>query len=326
MRPAVVILFLCLLVPSVLLHKRKSNHNCKYQPKRSGCEETRRGWFYNETTYRCERYPQGMCGRDPKKLTLQTCKTQCRDPVLETCALPTPDNRCRSLMQAYRFNPDKSRCELHDHCDEVNLNHFKTVEECQQKCGHFAQDPCKLPKNVGQTCKKAEPQENYWFDGEKCERFTYNGCGGNGNNFVFAQECWRTCGKMIKDNCTFPIYTGSPCKRGLEEYVFGFNHKTNRCERFRYSGCGGLPNRFKKANECWKTCGTNSGSICVESGPKNRIGIFKKYYYDINTDTCPWSRFGPNFLSKRKNKFETEELCKQTCQGDYSKNDNSVHG
>uniref|UniRef100_A0A023GP44 BPTI/Kunitz inhibitor domain-containing protein n=1 Tax=Amblyomma triste TaxID=251400 RepID=A0A023GP44_AMBTT len=322
MRPAVVILFLGLLAPSVLPQKSNPNNKCKYQPKLSSCHETKRGWFYNETTYRCERYPQGLCGRQ-KLLSFPTCKTQCRDPVLGICALPPPDNRCRSLMQAYRFNPDKARCELHHHCDKLNKNYFKTVEDCQETCGRFAQDPCILPKDEGRTCK-AEPGENYWFDGKTCQRFNYSGCGGNGNNFVFEEECWQACGKMVKDNCTFPIYKGSPCKRGFEEKVFGFNHRTNRCERFHYSGCGGLPNRFKKASECWKACGNNSGSICVESGPKNRIGILKRYYYDITTDSCPWSWFGPKLFSKRKNKFETQELCKQTCQGDYVESDNSV--
>uniref|UniRef100_A0A023GMZ6 Putative tick kunitz 1 n=1 Tax=Amblyomma triste TaxID=251400 RepID=A0A023GMZ6_AMBTT len=328
MRPAVVILFLGLLAPAVLLQKSAPNENCIFRPNISSCQGRRKGWFYNGTTYRCEPYPQTLCKRDDGKiLSLQKCKTQCRDPMLETCALPPPDNRCRSLTQAYRFNPDKARCELHDHCDNLNANHFKTVEDCQNKCGQFAVDPCRLPKDSGRKCKTAEPQENFWFDGEKCATFNYSGCGGNGNNFNFEQECWQTCGNLVQDSCTFPIYKGSEsCARNLGHDVFGFNHRTNRCERFYYNGCGGFPNRFSNASECWKTCGKNSGSKCVETGPKNMVGILKRYYYDIKSDKCRWSLFGPDAFSTRKNKFKTKALCEETCKGDYIESASSSLG
>ena len=51
---------------------------------------------------------------------------------------------------------------------------------------------CSQPKVVGR-CRAAFPR--YWFNSQtnRCERFTYGGCGGNENNFKTSQECQRRC-------------------------------------------------------------------------------------------------------------------------------------
>ena len=51
---------------------------------------------------------------------------------------------------------------------------------------------CAQPQVVGR-CRAAFPR--YWFNSQtnRCERFTYGGCGGNENNFKTLQECQRRC-------------------------------------------------------------------------------------------------------------------------------------
>ncbi|XP_078330109.1 uncharacterized protein LOC111117500 isoform X2 [Crassostrea virginica] len=51
---------------------------------------------------------------------------------------------------------------------------------------------CSQSKVVGR-CRAAFPR--YWFNSQtnRCESFTYGGCGGNENNFKTLQECQRRC-------------------------------------------------------------------------------------------------------------------------------------
>ncbi|XP_034667782.1 male accessory gland serine protease inhibitor-like isoform X2 [Drosophila subobscura] len=51
---------------------------------------------------------------------------------------------------------------------------------------------CGLPSSLNNgLCLAAIPSWSY--DGEKCVRFTFNGCGGNRNRFGSWAECEATC-------------------------------------------------------------------------------------------------------------------------------------
>ncbi|XP_067323241.1 chelonianin-like [Anolis sagrei] len=54
-------------------------------------------------------------------------------------------------------------------------------------------DVCSLPKDAG-PCDAAHPRWCYNWAGRRCEKFTYGGCGGNGNNFRTLEECQGSCG------------------------------------------------------------------------------------------------------------------------------------
>ncbi|XP_075556113.1 tissue factor pathway inhibitor 2-like isoform X2 [Dermacentor variabilis] len=294
------------------------NENCELEPDPGICRGMLKKWFYNSTSFRCETFYYGGClGNENKFDTIIECNKKCRDPVLGVCALPEPKQICRAAFRGYRFNPQKQRCESYTYC-EKNANHFVRAEDCEQQCGKFAQEPCFLPKHPGLNCTGRPQMQNYWFNSKTraCELFDYEGCGGNGNNFIEESECWRTCGKYAESNCVYPIKSGYTCPNGSKEVVFGYNTQTKRCERFVYSGCGGYPNKFRSASECWKTCGLKSGSKCMEPGPKNHLGLVKKYYYDIQSDTCKTSRYSP--FSSKKNRFDTLAECEENCKGNYT--------
>ena len=59
---------------------------------------------------------------------------------------------------------------------------------------------CAQPKDTG-SCQDATsaPSEKYFYNTEadKCDKFQYSGCGGNGNNFQTKIECQAECAGMI---------------------------------------------------------------------------------------------------------------------------------
>lgn len=52
---------------------------------------------------------------------------------------------------------------------------------------------CRDRKDFGQSCDQV--QIRFWYnqDTQLCEQFRYRGCGGNGNNYAFAQDCLTFC-------------------------------------------------------------------------------------------------------------------------------------
>lgn len=313
---AVTVVFAFLLAGSYAAKEAGTiSEACEVEPDPGVCRGMFKKWFFNTTSFRCEVFYYGGClGNENRFDTAAECIKQCRDPALGICALPELSQRCRAGFPAYRFNPKKQRCERYLGC-EHNENHFETIEQCQERCGQFEQNPCSLPKDGGLKCAKVQPMQNYWFNAQtqSCELFDYSGCGGNGNNFVEESECWETCGKFVKNPCNYPLRVGYACPNGTSQEVFGFNRKTKSCERYTYAGCGGYPNRFRSASECWEACGADSGSKCVEPGPKNGLGIVTKYYYDLKADSCKPSRYSP--FSTKKNRFGTNKECEEACKG-----------
>lgn len=69
---------------------------------------------------------------------------------------------------------------------------------------------CQLPAERGECPEEQAPDERWHFDGarERCERFTYAGCGGNLNNFRTRESCERGCAlrkRKLMDISSFRI-------------------------------------------------------------------------------------------------------------------------
>uniref|UniRef100_A0A6M2E5D7 BPTI/Kunitz inhibitor domain-containing protein n=1 Tax=Amblyomma tuberculatum TaxID=48802 RepID=A0A6M2E5D7_9ACAR len=247
-----------------------------------------------------------------RRLCDTTQKQKCYQP------LQGYDN-CRAAHVGYRFNHEKRRCEEYRYGCPETPNHFSTWQECQLQCGQcFGVDPCPLPKDVGYRCRGKRVDINYWFNksSQTCELFQYNGCGGNGNNFIEQRECWDRCASYIKNVCKYPIHGGGSCLKGNEftkdELVFGYNNVNGKCEKFLYGGCYGYSNRFKTAKDCWRTCANTSHCLLPKRGRKS--GLFGAYTYDQDEDACKRVRytFGGDFWPQY-NKFSTLEQCQHEC-------------
>uniref|UniRef100_A0A1S4L6R3 Uncharacterized protein n=2 Tax=Ixodes scapularis TaxID=6945 RepID=A0A1S4L6R3_IXOSC len=64
---------------------------------------------------------------------------------------------------------------------------------------------CKLRASHGHCESGQEPQLRYFYNQytERCEVFTYSGCGGNENNFKTRHECEVRCRCKYERNCVF---------------------------------------------------------------------------------------------------------------------------
>eukprot|EP01083_Nonionella_stella_P272683 924796_1 len=102
--------------------------------------------------------------------------------------------------------------------------------DCGGEC-YLINDVCQLPMEVG-PCEAAMPRYYYNTKTEKCEEFTYGGCGGNGNNFETMEKCQNSCDDI--DICALAEDSGS-CKANFNRFFY--NAKTGECEEFIWGGC-----------------------------------------------------------------------------------------
>lgn len=73
-----------------------------------------------------------------------------------------------------------------------------------------------------------------------------------------------------KEICSMPVVKGT-CGRLILRYYF--NSRTNRCEEFIYSGCGGNENNFIHGDHCVSFCNASGTDVLVSfGGPVDRRG------------------------------------------------------
>ncbi|XP_063308329.1 tissue factor pathway inhibitor 2 isoform X2 [Pelobates fuscus] len=111
---------------------------------------------------------------------------------------------------------------------------------------------CLLPPDEG-PCHALLPRYYYDRFTQTCQEFSWGGCDGNENNFMYQEDCEKTCWKIKKvpKICRMEASTG-PCRGLFKKYAF--NLLTMKCEIFYYGGCYGNDNRFRDEASCLEHC------------------------------------------------------------------------
>ncbi|XP_035438283.1 BPTI/Kunitz domain-containing protein [Spodoptera frugiperda] len=146
---------------------------------------------------------------------------------------------------------------------EMCLNLDKTVR-AQRKS-------CLLRPDTG-PCRADIVQ--WYFDAkqEKCYRFFYGGCQGNGNRYPSQSDCLDRC--YVNSNLSknpIPQFCNLAFDYGhcFGQYNrWGWDPLYKGCRRRLYSGCGGNQNNFETLSECMATCLV---------GPANSMTQMKTY-------------------------------------------------
>ncbi|XP_026314412.1 tissue factor pathway inhibitor-like [Hyposmocoma kahamanoa] len=105
----------------------------------------------------------------------------------------------------------------------------------------------------------------------KCFRFFWGGCQGNGNKFENNKNCMGYCflnSSLSKDK--MPYFCNLPFDFGTcfgHYYRWYWDRYTRVCKRRLYSGCGGNQNNFQSYDECFGTC-VNKPNITIYIGDK----------------------------------------------------------
>ncbi|CAI9623160.1 unnamed protein product, partial [Staurois parvus] len=110
---------------------------------------------------------------------------------------------------------------------------------------------CDLPREIG-PCRGLF--KHYYHNNieNKCSKFYYGGCRGNGNRFLTKEQCEATCFCIFPGAiCDLPPNKG-PCKGYLRSYYY--NGTKKECSVFIYGGCKGNDNRFPTKRACEFAC------------------------------------------------------------------------
>ncbi|XGW03811.1 hypothetical protein V3C99_015174 [Haemonchus contortus] len=180
-------------------------------------------------------------------------------------------------------------------CDGIQLSSAPKTKEC---VGGAARGPCSAALS------------RWYYDEQeaKCKKFTFSGCGGNGNNYDTEEACIRRCAPppMGLPKCE----KGEPLKTKLGVPV---NCAKSDCP-YGYK-CSVVQQTSVCCPENNKIIGLQtSGSADVCSLPKERGPCDKyelRFYYNAELKECKYFFWGG--CQGNKNNFEKVEDCEATC-------------
>uniref|UniRef100_A0A8C5LLJ8 Tissue factor pathway inhibitor n=1 Tax=Jaculus jaculus TaxID=51337 RepID=A0A8C5LLJ8_JACJA len=217
------------------LPPRKPKHTfCGYKADIGPCRALLKRYFYNIFTGKCEEFIYGGClGNKNRFETLEECKSTCVIGKPYYCFLEDDTGICRGFYWRYFYNHTSKQCErfVYGGC-LGNQNNFESLEACNNTCANppandtqvnaYKSKPntinkrtyvmvpkptkasrlweyrgpswCRTPADSG-LCKASVNRFYYNATIGRCLPFKYTGCGGNENNFVSKQSCFKACRK-----------------------------------------------------------------------------------------------------------------------------------
>ncbi|XP_025032998.1 BPTI/Kunitz domain-containing protein-like [Python bivittatus] len=126
-----------------------------------------------------------------QKCCLTGCRRECTELEQGLCSLPKDPGSCASRLDIFYYDATTATCEAFKYSGcKGNANRFYTKAECLQVCRRL--DVCQLLVDPG-PCSAHHPRFYYNPQNKTCEKFTYGGCGGNGNRFETQMECIWKC-------------------------------------------------------------------------------------------------------------------------------------
>ncbi|ORX88747.1 hypothetical protein K493DRAFT_341091 [Basidiobolus meristosporus CBS 931.73] len=190
-------------------------------------------------------------------------------------------------------------------------------------------------------CKAAIPRWHYNPATEKCEEFTYGGCGGY-VPFKSLEKCQTTCKvewepelgpepKHDKPKVCYRKGETGPCRAAMPAWQF--NMKTGKCEKFTYGGCDGFV-PFRSVSDCQKTCAGEESKpepmpepepepkhdkpkVCYRKGETGPCrAAIPAWQFNMKTGKCEKFTYGgcDGFVP-----FRSVSDCQKTCAGEESK-------
>ncbi|XP_044730136.1 papilin isoform X2 [Chrysoperla carnea] len=302
---------------------------CKLSKDRGNGRNYTVKWYYDMEYGGCSRFWYGgEDGNDNRFVSQEECRSVCVEPQgKDVCNLPKVAGACEGYYPTWYYDKERKQCTqfIYGGC-LGNNNRFKTREECLELCAPAdIKDVCQLPKEEG-PCNGRHERWYYNAESDKCDRFLYGGCKGNGNNFNTEDACSQKCLKPGEqkelDLCHLPAETGE-CYQYTPRWYY--DTKERNCRQFYYGGCGGNENNFQTQQECEGRCEfiPTEPPAVTTSGPFKTEFCFlpsvsgscsnqtRRFYYDSRVGVC--QQFLYTGCEGNQNNFETIEECHRNC-------------
>ncbi|KAK3569483.1 hypothetical protein QTP86_031416, partial [Hemibagrus guttatus] len=224
------------------------HHWCALKKDEGACKAIKDRFYFNIETFRCEPFEYGGCGGNENNFkTLEECEEMCLEKDSKSpCHLVDEPGPCRGLVPRYFFDSKVNQCRrfFYGGCFG-NANNFRSLKECKNRCqpGNDTEEP--------QSGPKAEEKTEYFARPVVISEVHKEHVSHTQPLKLPMKESNMDPELAVPDYCLSSFDKGD-CE-GTERRFF-YNSQSNRCQTFKYSGCGGNKNNFVFKRMCMKTC------------------------------------------------------------------------